>query len=262
MPAYEAPVAAPTWIELFTSDRDRATAFYGELLGWDHEEPNEDVGGYLNFTLDGVRIAGLMQSQQEPGHPVDFWNTYLRTDDIEATVAAAEAAGSPVLLPPHPVGDLGHFAMVADTGGGAAVGLWQPGTHRGFGRYAEVGAPQWFELHADRHAETVAWYEQVMGWAPVEMSDDPGFRYTRQPGPAGAEADDWVAAIMDTEGSRPDGVPPSWKIYFVVADTDDALATVERFGGSVLDGPEDTPFGRLAEVADQMGAAFKIGQPT
>lgn len=262
MAAYEAPVAAPTWIELFTSDRDRAVAFYGELFGWDAEEPNEEFGGYLNFQLDGVRIAGLMQSQQEPGHPVDFWNTYLRTDDIAATVAAAEAAGSPVFLPPHPVGDLGHFAMVADAGG-AGVGFWQPGTHRGFGRYAEVGAPQWFELHADRHAETVAWYERVLGWTPIEMGEDPNFRYTRQPGPAGAEADDWVAAIMDTEGGRREGEPPSWKIYFLVADTDAAIATVERLGGSVLDGPVDTPFGRLAEIADPMGATCKIGsEPT
>ena len=187
MSAYEAPVAAPTWIELFTSDRERTIPFYEELLGWKAEEPNEEFGGYLNFTLDGDRIAGLMQSQQEPGHPADFWTTYLRTDDIAATVAAAEATGSPVFLPPHPVGDLGHFAMLADGGGGAAVGLWQPGSHRGFGRIAEVGAPQWFELHADRFAETVAWYEQVFGWAPVEMGDDPSFRYARQPGPAGAE---------------------------------------------------------------------------
>ena len=90
------------------------------------------------------------------------------------------------------------------------------------------------------------------------MGDEPGFRYSRQPIPGGGD-DAWAAAIMDTEGKRPEGVPPYWAIYFQVADTDAALAKVLERGGSLLDGPEDTPFGRLAHVTDPMGAPFKLG---
>ena len=38
------------------------------------------------------------------------------------------------------------MAMVADPGG-AAIGVWQPGLHKGFGIWGEPSTPAWFELH-------------------------------------------------------------------------------------------------------------------
>ena len=38
------------------------------------------------------------------------------------------------------------MAVVTDPGG-AAIGIWQPGLHKGFGIYDEPGTPSWFELH-------------------------------------------------------------------------------------------------------------------
>ena len=29
-----APIGAPCWIDLFTTDPDKSAAFYGDLLGW------------------------------------------------------------------------------------------------------------------------------------------------------------------------------------------------------------------------------------
>ena len=49
-------------------------------------------------------------------------------------------------------------------------------------------------------------------------------------------------------------------MYFGVEDVDAALSTVTRLGGTVLDGPMDSPFGRLATVADPQGASFQIIQ--
>jgi predicted enzyme related to lactoylglutathione lyase len=45
-----APIGAPVWIDLFTSDPDKSRAFYGELMGWTPEEPNEQFGGSCNFS--------------------------------------------------------------------------------------------------------------------------------------------------------------------------------------------------------------------
>ena len=36
-----APVGAPCWVDLFTSDPDATRAFYGELFGW----KSESAGG-------------------------------------------------------------------------------------------------------------------------------------------------------------------------------------------------------------------------
>ena len=32
-----APTGAPCWIEIFSSDTDKARAFYGSLFGWESE---------------------------------------------------------------------------------------------------------------------------------------------------------------------------------------------------------------------------------
>jgi hypothetical protein len=47
-------------------------------------------------------------------------------------------------------------------------------------------------------------------------------------------------------------------VYFRVADVDSALRGIGRLGGSVLRPAADTPFGRLAEAADPMGARFNL----
>jgi len=44
----------------------------------------------------------------------------------------------------------------------------------------------------------------------------------------------------------------------VVEDCDAAADTVQRLGGQVLRAPEDTPFGRTANVADDQGAVFAL----
>src|SRR4029079_15130416 len=87
MPLREtAPVGAPCWIDLMTSDPDKSRAFYTELFGWKAEEPNPDFGGYWNFSKDDVLVAGGMQNQG--GGAPDGWSVYLATTDADATVAA------------------------------------------------------------------------------------------------------------------------------------------------------------------------------
>ena len=47
-------------------------------------------------------------------------------------------------------------------------------------------------------------------------------------------------------------------MFFRVADVDSALEGIARLGGRVLRAAADTPFGRLAEAADPMGARFNL----
>ena len=62
-----APIGAPCWVDLFTSDPDRSRAFYGELFGWTSEEPNAEFGGYFNFSKDGIPVAGGMRNDGSIG---------------------------------------------------------------------------------------------------------------------------------------------------------------------------------------------------
>jgi predicted enzyme related to lactoylglutathione lyase len=247
----EAPLGAPCWVDLFTSDPDKAQAFYGELFGWTGESAGEEYGGYVSFSKDGHGVAGCMKNDGQSGAP-DSWSVYLSTDDAEKTAAAAAAGGGQVLVPAMQVMHLGSMAVVSDVGQ-AAIGIWQPGAHKGFGLVAEPGAPAWFELHTRAYDASVRFYQDVFGWDTTVMSDTPEFRYTTF-----GEGDEAVAGIMDASAFLPEGVPSHWSVYFAVQDADATLAQVTTLGGSVLQPAEDTPYGRLAQAADPTGAAFKI----
>lgn len=249
------PFGAPCWIDLLTSDADASRAFYGELLGWTAEDPNPDYGGYFNFAKDDGRVAGAMAKQPEMEAP-DGWSVYLAVVDAEATVATATARGSQVIVPAMAVGELGHMAVVTDPGG-ASIGIWQPGEHKGFAALAEPGAPSWFELHTRSYEESVAFYQDVFGWQTTVASDEADFRYTTMQ--SGSEEP--RAGVMDAAAFLPEGVPSHWSVYFGVADIDDALAKVKDLGGTVGQGPDDTPYGKLATIVDTTGANAKLVQP-
>ena len=252
MPKPEAtPPGAPCWVDLATSDPDRSRAFYGGLFGWTSEDAGEEFGHYVNFSKNGERVAGCMQNNPEYGSP-DGWGIYLSTDDAKRTIDEAQAAGCSVVVPAMDVGDLGVMAIITDVGG-ATIGMWQPREHTGFGLRDEDGTPGWFELHTRDYDAAVEFYRRVFRWETRTEGDTPQFRYTTL-----ATADVQYAGIMDATAFLPDGVPAQWSVYFRVASTDAAIERAVGLGASVVLPAEDTPYGRLAQLADPTGATFKL----
>ena len=246
----DAPLGAPCWVDLMTSDQARAREFYGELFGWTSEDPNEEMGGYLNFSKGGVLVAGCYRSMGE-GMP-DVWSVYLATDDARKTIERAESAGGQVVSGAMDVADLGTMAVLTDPSG-AVVGVWQPGTHRGFGVLAEPNTPSWFELHTRDYQAAVDFYKEVFDWDAHVAGDTDEFRYTTL-----GEGDTALAGIMDSTSFLPADAPPHWAVYFGVEDADAALARIVELGGAVVMPAEDTPYGRLAMASDPTGAVFRL----
>ena len=178
-------------------------------MGWTSNEPNPEFGGYFNFSKGDSLVAGGMKNDGTAGVP-DLWNVYLAVENAEATVAAATAHGGGVIVPAMEVGDFGSMAVITDAGG-AAIGMWQPGTHKGMGVLAEPGAPAWFELHTRDYDASVQFYTDVFGWDAKTMSDTPEFRYTTL-----GEGESALAGIMDSTNFLPEGVPAHWAVYLAV----------------------------------------------
>ena len=248
-----APVGAPCWVDLMTSDVDAARAFYTRVFGWTAEEPNPEFGGYFSFLKDGVPVGGGMANMAGDGVP-DMWQVYLATDDVDATVARATELGGQAIVPTTQVGDLGKMAVILDAGG-APIGMWQPMAFPGLTLYDEPGAPRWFELNTKSYDGAADFYRRVFGWTTEVMSDTPEFRYT-----VAVNSGDNLAGIMDATGFLPPEVPSHWGVYFGVPNTDAALASVVDLGGSVIMPATDTPYGRIAAVADPTGATFRVMQ--
>ncbi len=187
-----APIGAPIWIDVMTSNPAATQAFYGSLFDWLAVDPGPEYGGYVNFHLDGEPVAGFMPKSPEMEIP-DVWSVYLATDDAKATVDAAAAHGGQVIVPAMDVHELGTMAVVTDPGG-AAVGMWQPGLHTGVNVLVEPGAPHWFELHTRDFAASVDFYRDVFGWDVHPASDTPELRSSTLFG--GEQA---AAGIVDAE---------------------------------------------------------------
>ncbi|MEV6224413.1 VOC family protein [Nocardia fluminea] len=254
----------PTWVDLYTTDLDRAIAFYGELFGWTAERGGEEFGGYTTLRKDGRAVAGAMGRHDDPGDPYpDRWTVYLNSPDALATTAAASAAGGTVIVEPMAVADLGAMAVLADVGG-IGVGVWQADTFAGFdavglvadGTWTDhVGVPSWFELMTRAYDESLVFYREVFGWRDtMTIADTADFRYTtiHAVPPMGG-------GVLDANGHLGEGVPGSWTVYFGADDVDKAAEQAVALGGTVAFEPMDTPYGRLAGLIDPTGAHFSIG---
>jgi predicted enzyme related to lactoylglutathione lyase len=74
-------------------------------------------------------------------------------------------------------------------------------------------------------------------------------------GPAGFE--DVVASIAPVDG---DGASAQWGVTFAVDDADATATRAAELGGTVLAGPFDAPWVRIAVLQDPQGASFVASQ--
>lgn len=256
------PNGTPIWIDLGTDRLDDAREFYAELFGWEFHSQGDEFGGYNNITKDGKLVAGAMNSLMTENGPVEeapypnAWSVYLSTDNMEKTIRSVEEEGGSIMYPAMPVGPLGIMAHVIDPAG-AAVGLWEPHEFPGFAFTGDPGTPVWFETLSKNYDATLPFYNKALGWDSAAMPDQgedapSGFRYSTNFAMDKASAGICEATFLaDNEDSF-------WRVYFAVENTDTAIEKIKELGGQLLDGPEDSPFGRVATVTDNTGAKFQI----
>jgi hypothetical protein len=240
----------PSWVDLGTSDIDGAAAFYSGLFGWEcvSAGPAEETGGYRMFFYKERPVAGL-GPQMNPGPP--YWTTYVSVADADETIVKVKAAGGTVFVEPMDVLDVGRMAVFADPTG-AVISIWQPKAHIGAGIVSEPNSLCWNELSTRDEAAATAFYEAVFGWKANVQGGD-GMRYTEwqlngQP----------IGGMMKMPAEAPEAVPNHWLAYFAVNDCDDAVATVQKLGGSLQMPPMDIEPGRFALVIDPQGAMFAV----
>jgi predicted enzyme related to lactoylglutathione lyase len=237
-------VGQPCWYDMTVTDLDAAKDFYAALFGWQFEP---SPWKYEKASRRGRAVAALSAGQPEGQ---SNWTVYLATDDIEATTRAVAEAGGTVVREPHDA-PTGRLAVVADPAG-AVCGVWEGKSFHGSEAVNEAGAPCWAEVSSADPPAAADFYAAVFG---VEVRRPfPGFDYS-QLVLDGKE----VAGIL---GHVPEGRPAkghaAWLVYFQVDDTDEAARTAAERGGAVIEQPCDTPFGRLAIIADPVGARCAV----
>ncbi|MQS11801.1 VOC family protein [Streptomyces kaniharaensis] len=119
---------ALVWAELHTPDQDAGLEFYRKVFGWRAEtfRPDPNLLYQVISPADGDQqatsfggIAPVMQGQPPA------WTPYFATEDVDALIAKATAAGGSVLMPAADVENVGRIAWLADPNG-APFALLKP----------------------------------------------------------------------------------------------------------------------------------------
>ncbi|MDP1027412.1 VOC family protein [Sphingomonas sp. KR1UV-12] len=246
----------PVWFELVTSDPDAAQRFYADVVGWTiapGEMPGMDYR--ILSARDGDRVGGLMP-RPAGMEAAPVWLVYIGCDDVDRTVAAAQAKGAALQLPPMDVPGAGRLAMLADPQGNPFYVMHGEGTidSRAFeqhGNSARPGHAVWTELSTPDQDAGIAFYADLFGWRqdgamPMGPLGEYKFLYN---------GDAMVGAAMRTTPGAPNG----WQSYFLVPDIDAAVGRVAAGGGTLIQGPDEIPGGAFSAVlADPQGARFGL----
>ncbi len=262
----------PVWMDLMTDDVEGAKTFYGELFGWEFADQGEDFGHYHLIIKDGSPVGGLMTTMMDMNGPTTEptgptrWSVYLHSDDVAGVIERLDGTGATLVFGPMDVADQGRQAFLVDPAG-AAFGLWQPDQMAGFDLTLTPGTPVWFECLSTDFDAALPFYRDVLGWdiawMPGSAQEKPGssqekgegFRYATN-----GAGDAAVCGLCDASEWLPEGVPSFWRAYLAVEDADASAARAAELGGTVQAAPEDSPFGRFAQLADPQGGVFMINQ--
>jgi predicted enzyme related to lactoylglutathione lyase len=236
----------PCWADISVPDVDAARDFYIAVAGWNVPPGNPDFGGYTIAAFNEQAVAGIGPIM---GEGPTAWTLYFASSDADATQEAIVAAGGTVILPAGDVGEFGRMLIAADPSG-AVFGVWQAGQMDGFGAPGTTGSFAWCDLRSTDPDAARTFYSAVFGftYTPLEMAGPAyaTFSLGSDGPPMGGTGD-----MMGNEG-----LPSHWLVYFAVADSDASAAAARANGGTVMADPFDTPFGRMAPMADPFGAAF------
>ena len=96
-------------------DVERARGFYERVFGWDFQ-PWGPPDFYL---IAGAGVGGALQGRREikPGARMLGFEVTMAVEDIDATVAAVQAAGGKILMQPYHIETVGTLIWFEDTEG-------------------------------------------------------------------------------------------------------------------------------------------------
>lgn len=265
----------PCWVDTSQPDPAAALPFYSGLFGWDFENvlPEGSSGSYFIGRIRGGDVAAV-GSIPEGAPPIPVWNTYVWVDSADETAAKARDAGGVVAMEPFDIMDSGRMAVLVDPEG-AAFCVWQAKEHKGAQVVNEHGSLNFNGLATRNLDGAKAFYGAIFGWQTLDLpagamwtlpgygdhleESNPGLRQQMAQMGAPDGFIDVVAAVNPIAGDDSD-TPAHWSVTFGVDDVEASAATARELGGSVVAGPFDAPWTRMAVINDPQGATFIASQ--
>jgi hypothetical protein len=103
------------WMEYVATDPDAAMAFYGDVIGYQHEQADNQGNAVYHVLTLGKPRAGLFKSPFERVRA--NWLPYVLVADPAAMAAKAQSLGGAIVVAPRPDLRKGTLAIIADPTG-------------------------------------------------------------------------------------------------------------------------------------------------
>ena len=265
----------PCWIDTSHPDAEAVLPFYGGLFGWTFEDvmPADAPGRYYMARIRGGDAAAV-GTAPEGGPPMAVWNTYIWVTSADDAAAKARDLGGAVVADPFDVMTAGRMAVLADPEG-AVFSVWEAREHKGAQIVNEHGAVNFNGLATRDVERAKAFYGGLFGWDTLDLPSGlmwtlPGYGdhlEERTPGlreqvasMGGPEGFIDVVAMVNPIADGDTETPPNWSVTFATDDADATAAKATELGGTVVAGPLDAPWVRMAVLRDPQGAFFIASQ--
>ena len=109
-------------------DVQRAKSFYESVFGWTFDPWGPP--DFYQIKNAGEGLVGALQGRRElaPGVRMRGYETSMGVEDLKATIAAIEAGGGKIIMPPYRIEGVGELIYFEDTEGNLVGAMqYEPG---------------------------------------------------------------------------------------------------------------------------------------
>lgn len=253
---WELYAGTPCWIELSTTDVEKACAFYAGLFGWEYDlHRHEETGEHVIAYREGFPVASIRTASGE----TSAWRLYLATEDGRGAVRQAEDLGAHVTVAQNHVPDLGTKVVLVGPADDE-FGLLEPaGTLR-----FDVGLPgtlMWAELVTIKAQAADSFFQELFGYEFEQFGTEHRSDYSVWY----LGGDSVLARVSMIRDYITSGSQPHWLLYLGVdaaTGTDGLVHEAIALGGRVRVDPYDSSIGRVSVLRDPTGARFAVVDST
>jgi predicted enzyme related to lactoylglutathione lyase len=237
------------WVDLITTDPQKAVEFYSSVFNWQaHTFADEN---YIELSHNGRVISSVVRYDDDEAEEGDSrWLVSISVSDVDAATQNAVESGGAILEAATDLPDRGRYSVISDSQGAVLMLLRATG-----------GDPtddtqflnewSWAELWTNDTQAAVDFYHALAGYDAMRFPD----------------ADGGERILLGTDGKARatvvplpwDDVEPNWIPYNPVANAADTMQRIVDAGGTVLEkaGSDDESV-TVAIVMGPTGGVFAI----
>jgi predicted enzyme related to lactoylglutathione lyase len=239
------------WVDLVTTDPQKAVKFYSTVFAWQAQYFSDKQ--YIELSRDGRPICSVVLFEDKEAQDGDaHWLVSISVDDVDAATQRAVDNGGSVLESPTDLPDRGRYSVISDSQGAVLMLLRATGGDP-IDDPIRVDEWAWAELWTDDLVEAESFYKSLAGYDSLHFPDESGGERLL----LGSDGE-----VRATIVSLPwDDVEPNWIPYIPVTNVADTLKRINDAGGALLLKSDDTDgSAAVAIVVDPTGGVFAIQQ--